>query len=220
VADGLAGALEELQEISRGIHPAILAQGGLAAALKILARRSAVPVELAVRAGPRLPEPVEVAAYYIVSEALTNTAKHAHASAVHVAVEARDGILGLSIRDDGRGGADPARGSGLIGLTDRVDALGGTIEVASPVGAGTTLLIRLPSTRADRAFAFGQSGSGNSACKDVPAPTGLCTVIVPPSASTRSLSPTRPVPRPGSAPPLPSSRTRRPRVWSAASTST
>jgi signal transduction histidine kinase len=112
--------------------------------LKILARRSAVPVELEVRAGTRLPEPVEVAAYYIVSEALTNTAKHAHASAVHVAVEARDGVLGLSIRDDGRGGADPARGSGLIGLTDRVDALGGTIEVTSPVGVGTTLLIRLP----------------------------------------------------------------------------
>ena len=144
VADGLAGALEELQEISRGIHPAILARGGLAAALKILARRSAVPVELEVGAGTRLPEPVEVAAYYIVSEALTNTAKHAHASAVHVAVEAHDGVLALSIRDDGRGGADPARGSGLIGLTDRVDALGGTIEVASPVGAGTTLLIRLP----------------------------------------------------------------------------
>jgi signal transduction histidine kinase len=144
VADGLAGALEELQEIARGIHPAILAQGGLAAALKILARRSAVPVELEVRAGTRLPEPVEVAAYYVVSEALTNTAKHAHASAVHVAVEARDGVLELSIRDDGRGGAEPARGSGLIGLTDRVDALGGTIEVASPVGAGTTLLIRLP----------------------------------------------------------------------------
>jgi PAS domain S-box-containing protein len=144
VADGLVGALEELQEISRGIHPAILAHGGLAAALRTLARRSAVPVELEVRAETRLPEPVEVAAYYIVSEALTNTAKHAQASAVHVAVEARDGVLGLSIRDDGRGGADPGRGSGLIGLTDRVDALGGTIEVASPVGAGTTLQIRLP----------------------------------------------------------------------------
>jgi len=144
MADGLAGALEELQEIARGIHPAILAQGGLAAALKTLARRSAVPVELEMRAETRLPEPVEVAAYYVVSEALTNTAKHAHASAVHVVVEARDGVLGLSIRDDGRGGADPARGSGLIGLTDRVDALGGTIEVASPVGQGTTLLIRLP----------------------------------------------------------------------------
>jgi PAS domain S-box-containing protein len=144
VADGLAGAMEELQEISRGIHPAILAQGGLAAALKTLARRSAVPVRLEVRAETRLPEPVEVAAYYIVSEALTNTAKHAHASAVHVVVEARDGVLGLSIHDDGRGGADPSRGSGLIGLTDRVDALGGTIEVESPSGAGTTLLISLP----------------------------------------------------------------------------
>ena len=144
VVDGLAGALEELQEISRGIHPAILAQGGLAPALKTLARRSAVPVELEVRAETRLPEPVEVAVYYVVSEALTNTAKHAHASAVHVAVEARDGVLELSIRDDGSGGADPTRGSGLIGLTDRVDALGGTIEVASPVGQGTTLLITLP----------------------------------------------------------------------------
>jgi PAS domain S-box-containing protein len=144
VADGLAGAMEELQEISRGIHPAILAQGGLAAALKTLARRSAVPVLLEVRAETQLPEPVEVAAYYIVSEALTNTAKHAHASAVHVAVEARDGVLELSIRDDGCGGADPTRGSGLIGLTDRVDALGGTIEVTSPSGEGTTLLITLP----------------------------------------------------------------------------
>jgi signal transduction histidine kinase len=144
VADGLAGVMEELQEISRGIHPAILAQGGLAAALKTLARRSAVPVRLEVRAETRLPEPVEVAAYYIVSEALTNTVKHAHACEVDVLVEARGGVLGLSIRDDGCGGADPRRGSGLIGLTDRVDALGGTIEVESPSGAGTTLLITLP----------------------------------------------------------------------------
>jgi PAS domain S-box-containing protein len=144
VADGLAGALEELQEISRGIHPAILARGGLGPALKSLARRSAVHVELEVRAETRLPEPVEVAAYYVVSEALTNTAKHAHASAVHVAVEARDGVLELSIRDDGSGGADTTRGSGLIGLADRVDALGGAIDVASPVGQGTTLLITLP----------------------------------------------------------------------------
>ena len=144
VVDGLAGALEELQEISRGIHPAVLAHGGLVVALKALARRSAVPVELEVRIATRLPVPVERAAYYIVSEALTNTAKHARASTVHVVVEARDGVLGLSIRDDGVGGADPARGSGLIGLTDRVDALAGTIDVASPVGAGTTLLITLP----------------------------------------------------------------------------
>jgi PAS domain S-box-containing protein len=144
VVDGLTGALEELQEISRGIHPAILSQGGLAPALKTLARRSAVPVELAVGAETQLPEPVKVAVYYVVSEALTNTAKHAHASAVHVAVEARDGVLELFIRDDGSGGADPTRGSGLIGLSDRVDALGGTIEVTSPLGQGTTLLITLP----------------------------------------------------------------------------
>jgi signal transduction histidine kinase len=144
VVDGLAGALEELQEISRGIHPAILARGGLVFALRALARRSAVPVKLEVRVETPLPEPVERAAYYIVSEALTNTAKHAHASTVQVAVEARDGVLGLSIRDDGCGGADPARGSGLIGLTDRVDALAGTIQVASPIGVGTTLLITLP----------------------------------------------------------------------------
>ena len=144
VVEGLAGALEELQEISRGIHPAVLAQGGLVVALKALARRSALPVELEVRIATRLPVPVERAAYYIVSEALTNTAKHARASTVHVAVEARDGVLRLSIRDDGVGGADPTRGSGLIGLTDRVDALAGTIQVASPVGMGTTLLITLP----------------------------------------------------------------------------
>jgi signal transduction histidine kinase len=144
VVDGLAGALEELQEISRGIHPAILAQGGLAPALKTLARRSAVPVELEVRADTRLPEPVKVAVYYVVSEALTNTAKHAHASAVHITVDARDDVLELWIRDDGCGGADPTRGSGLLGLSDRVDALGGTIEVASPVGQGTTLFITLP----------------------------------------------------------------------------
>jgi PAS domain S-box-containing protein len=143
-ASGLAGALEDLVEISRGIHPAILAKGGLTPALKALARRSAVPVELEVRAETRLPAQVEVAAYYVVSEALTNTAKHGHASTVHVAVEARDGVLELSIRDDGSGGADPRRGSGLIGLTDRVHALGGTIDVASPVGEGTTLLVRLP----------------------------------------------------------------------------
>jgi signal transduction histidine kinase len=144
VVDGLTGALEELQEISRGIHPAALAQGGLMLALKALARRSAVPVELEVRVATRLPEPVERAVYYIASEALTNTAKHARASVVYVTIEARDGVLGLSIRDDGCGGADPTRGSGLIGLTDRVDALAGTIQVASPIGAGTTLLITLP----------------------------------------------------------------------------
>jgi signal transduction histidine kinase len=144
VAEELERALDELQEISRGIHPAILAQGGLAAALKVLARRSAVRVDLEVHAQARLPEPVEVGAYYVVSEALTNTAKHAQASVVQVVVEANDGVLELCIRDDGRGGADPAGGSGLIGLGDRVDALGGTIQVVSPVGQGTTVHVTLP----------------------------------------------------------------------------
>jgi signal transduction histidine kinase len=99
-----------------------------------------VPVQLEVHAETRLPEPVEVAAYYIVSEALTNTAKHACASAVHVAIEAHDSVLELTIRDDGSGGTDPARGSGLIGLADRVDALGGMIEVASPVGTAACIV--------------------------------------------------------------------------------
>jgi signal transduction histidine kinase len=144
VADGLAAALTELQEISRGIHPAILTDGGLTRALKTLGRRSAIPVELDIRIGTRLPEPVEVAAYYVVSEALTNAVKHARASVVRIAGETRHSVLDLSIRDDGCGGADPARGSGLIGLSDRVDSLGGTIDVTSPAGQGTTLRVRLP----------------------------------------------------------------------------
>jgi signal transduction histidine kinase len=141
---GLAGALEDLVEISRGIHPAILAAGGLGPALKTLARRSAVPVELDLRGDRRLPERVEVAAYYVVSEALTNVAKHAGASAVRVDVGADDALVRLAIDDDGVGGADPVRGSGLIGLTDRVEALGGTIQIASPPGRGTSLLVTIP----------------------------------------------------------------------------
>jgi signal transduction histidine kinase len=142
----LGSTLDELREISRGIHPAILSDGGLAPALRTLARRSAVPVELEVSAEGRLPEPVEVAAYYVVSEALTNAAKHAHASVVRVAVEQRNGTLDLSVRDDGTGGADPERGSGLVGLRDRVEAIGGTLVVESPVGVGTSLRVALPVT--------------------------------------------------------------------------
>jgi signal transduction histidine kinase len=144
IAEGLGEALSELQELSRGIHPAILSEGGLGAALKVLARRSALPVALGVDLQQPLPAPVEVAAYYVVAEALTNAAKHAHASVAHVDVQTGDGRLHLSVADDGVGGADPARGSGLVGLTDRVQALGGTITVHSPVGEGTTLLIDLP----------------------------------------------------------------------------
>jgi signal transduction histidine kinase len=146
IAEGLSGAVEDLQEISRGIHPAILSKGGLGAALKTLARHSAVPVELEVEGGPRLPESVEVAAYYVVSEALTNVAKHAHASVVHVAVRADRSTVELTICDDGVGGADPARGSGLVGLRDRVETVGGTIEIASRRGEGTSVLVRLPIT--------------------------------------------------------------------------
>jgi signal transduction histidine kinase len=143
-ARGLAAATEDLQQISRGIHPAILSEGGLGPALKTLARRSAVPVELNVRTDGRLPEAAEVAAYYVVSEALTNAAKHARASAVLVDVIARDTLVELSIRDDGVGGADAGRGSGLIGLTDRVEALGGELEIASPAERGTSLHVRIP----------------------------------------------------------------------------
>jgi signal transduction histidine kinase len=144
VAGGLASAVDELREMARGIHPAILAEGGLGPALKALARRSPIPLQLDVRAEGRLPERVEVAAYYVVSEAVTNAAKHAHASLVHVDAEAVAGVLRLVVRDDGAGGADPAQGTGLIGLKDRVEALGGTITVASPAGGGTLVDVTLP----------------------------------------------------------------------------
>jgi signal transduction histidine kinase len=144
VAAGLASVFDELREISHGIHPAILAEGGLEPALRALCRRSAVPVELDLNAERRLPEQVEVAAYYVVSEALTNAAKHAHASVVHVELDTHEAILQFAIRDDGVGGADPVHGSGLVGLSDRIAALGGTLEVTSPAGSGTTLLIDLP----------------------------------------------------------------------------
>jgi signal transduction histidine kinase len=142
----LATTLDELVEISRGIHPSILAKGGLTPALEALARRSPLPVDLELRTRTRLPAPIEVAAYYVVSEALTNIAKHAHASAAKVTVAVREDVLEFSVRDNGRGGADPGRGSGLIGLTDRVDALDGTIEIVSPIGKGTTLRVTLPLT--------------------------------------------------------------------------
>jgi signal transduction histidine kinase len=146
IADGLGGTLDELREISRGIHPAILSEGGLGPALKMLARRSAIPVEVDLTTESRLPPPVEVAAYYVVSEALTNAVKHARASVVQVDVQPRDGWLHLSVRDDGSGGADPAKGTGLIGLTDRIQALDGTITIRSPRGAGTTVQVDLPTT--------------------------------------------------------------------------
>lgn len=136
--------LEELREIAHGIHPAILTVGGLRPALEALARRSAVPVSLDISVAERLPEPVEIAAYYAVSEALTNTAKHAHASGADVEVAARDGGLRVCVRDDGRGGADFAGGSGLAGIKDRMEALGGQIWLQSPPGTGTAMQIVIP----------------------------------------------------------------------------
>jgi signal transduction histidine kinase len=144
IAAGLADAAAELQEFSRGIHPAILSERGLGPALRTLARRSAVPVDLDLTADARYPEPVEVAAYYVASEALANAMKHAQASRIEMSLATLDGSLLLSVRDDGIGGADPARGSGLAGLTDRVEALGGSIRLDSAAGAGTHITVDLP----------------------------------------------------------------------------
>jgi signal transduction histidine kinase len=144
VAGELTGVVEDLREIARGIHPAILSEGGLGPALRTLARRAAIPVELDLAVIARLPEPVEVAAYYVVSEALTNVTRHAHASVAEVDAEASGGTLRVRVRDDGAGGADPLHGSGLVGLKDRIEALGGTFSVHSPVGGGTTVSCELP----------------------------------------------------------------------------
>jgi signal transduction histidine kinase len=143
-ADRLKSVVEELREMSRGIHPAILTEGGLSSAFEVLALRSSVPVKLNVRCAGRLPDEVEVAAYYVVSEALTNAAKHADASRVQIDLKVEEDTLYLSVVDDGVGGAKLSGGSGLIGLKDRVEALGGTIDVASPPGSGTRLDVDIP----------------------------------------------------------------------------
>jgi signal transduction histidine kinase len=144
VVAGLAGVSTELQEISRGIHPAILSKGGLGPAIKTLARRSAVPVALDLDVDRRMSESVEVAAYYVVAEALTNAAKHSQASEVSIRATVADAELRLSISDDGFGGAVAGKGSGLIGLKDRVEALAGHLDISSPAGSGTTLVVVVP----------------------------------------------------------------------------
>jgi signal transduction histidine kinase len=144
IADDLLAALDAIREISRGIHPAILSEAGLGPALKVLARRSPIPIALDLNLETRLDEPLEAAAYYVASEALTNAAKHADASVIELRVRHIDGVLELVIRDDGVGGADPARGSGIIGLVDRVEALGGAISILSPAGDGTVVRVQLP----------------------------------------------------------------------------
>lgn len=144
IARGLTGVLDDLRQISSGIHPAILRHGGLRAALRALSRRSPIPVQLDVPVGLDLPDAVEVAAYYVVAEALTNAAKHSGASSVEVRVAAHEQRLEVTIRDDGRGGATLGAGSGLIGLTDRVQAIGGRVRITSPPGQGTMLQVGLP----------------------------------------------------------------------------
>jgi PAS domain S-box-containing protein len=140
----LDDALEELRELARGIHPAVLTEHGLGPALEVLAKRAPLPVEVTAALAERLPRSVEAAVYYIVAEAVTNAAKHASASLVRVRVSRADGRAVVEVSDDGSGGADQRRGSGLRGLTDRVEALGGTFDVSSGANAGTTLAAQMP----------------------------------------------------------------------------
>jgi signal transduction histidine kinase len=135
----LQSGIRDLRELAAGIHPSILTDRGLGAALKALAARSPLPVELGEVPSERLPAPVETSAYFVVAEALTNVAKHARGSHVDVAVRAEDGLTIVEVRDDGIGGADPSAGSGLRGLADRVSALGGKLEIESPAGEGTAI---------------------------------------------------------------------------------
>jgi signal transduction histidine kinase len=140
----LTRALEELRELARGIHPAVLSDRGLAPALEALAGRSPVPVELQGTPRERLPPAVEAAAYFVVAEALTNVVKYANASQARVSVSRSNSHAVVEVVDDGVGGADPDRGSGLHGLADRISALDGTLELRSPQGAGTLLRAEIP----------------------------------------------------------------------------
>jgi len=142
--DALTVALAELRELTQGIRPAILVERGLAAALDDLSRRAALPVRLEIAVSGRLAEQIEGAAYFVASEALTNAAKHSHASEVRLAASHKDGVLVLEVADDGIGGAAAGSGSGLRGLADRVEALGGRLTVSSPPGRGTTLRVEIP----------------------------------------------------------------------------
>lgn len=144
IGDGLRTASDELRELAHGVHPAILSRGGLRPALRDLGRRAPLPVEVHVDVPVRLPQAVEIAAYYTVAEALTNAAKHAQASVVTVNVDTDATSLRISVADDGVGGASLDAGSGLLGLEDRVAALGGKLRLTSTAGAGTTMVAEMP----------------------------------------------------------------------------
>jgi signal transduction histidine kinase len=154
IGESLAAARSQLRELARGIHPATLTERGLGAALAELAARSPVPVDVDVPAG-RLPAAVEAAAYFVCAEGLTNVAKYAQSARARVAVRVRDGRLSVELKDEGVGGADPSRGSGLRGLADRVEAIGGTLRLESPVGGGTRLTATLPLVDPQRVFVQG-----------------------------------------------------------------
>jgi signal transduction histidine kinase len=143
-AEELEAALAELRELARGIHPAVLTDRGLDTALATLVSRAPLPVELAAIPGERLPEAVELAAYFVVAEALTNVVKYAEATRATVSVERSDGRLVVEVADDGVGGADPEQGTGLRGLADRLAILEGRLEVQSERGRGTTVTARIP----------------------------------------------------------------------------
>jgi signal transduction histidine kinase len=149
VRDDLAVTRQELRDLCQGVHPAILVEAGLGAAIRALARRSPLPVRVQLRAGGRLPGSCEVTAYYVAAEAFTNAAKHADASAVDILIEEAGGTLTVQVRDDGAGGADASRGTGLTGLRDRVEAVGGSMTLDSTAGAGTVLTVLLPVTADD-----------------------------------------------------------------------
>jgi signal transduction histidine kinase len=146
-SQGLTDVMEDLREITRGLNPPTLTRGGLRPALKALLRRAPVPVELNVEIDGRLAEPVEVAIYYIVSEALTNALKHARATKVRIDLSVDNQAVRVSVHDNGIGGADPGLGSGIVGLRDRAEALGGKFQLASPVGEGTSLILKIPLPR-------------------------------------------------------------------------
>ncbi|MGH2527631.1 MAG: sensor histidine kinase [Actinomycetota bacterium] len=144
IAEDLRPAIAELRELARGIHPAILSEEGLDAAVRSLAERCSVPVSIDADLDGRLPEAVEATAYFVVSESLTNVSKYANASKAEIRLARRNGLLAITVDDDGVGGADPSRGSGLLGLRDRVAALGGSLEISSPPGGGTRVVADIP----------------------------------------------------------------------------
>ena len=149
----LADATAELRELARGIHPAVLTEHGLPAAVEVLAARATVPVDLECALARRLPPAVEIAAYYVVAESLTNIARHAGATRATVALRCDAEALVVEVGDDGSGGADPEGGSGLHGLRDRIDALDGSVSVSSERGRGTTVSARIPLSRPGEAQA-------------------------------------------------------------------